>query len=157
MREVLSNPAAFIYGMITIGTLLAAESEKRETYLRTVVAVLIATLLYWLAHGYAHFTAERLRKNRPLDLSDLVYAMHDELAIVLGAAPPLIALAISWLADASLGTGVTVAILADVVMIFLIEIASGMRAKQRGRELVVQTVLGATLGILIIALRLVLH
>jgi hypothetical protein len=157
MHGVLGNPAAFIYGMITIGTLLAAESATRETYPRTVAAVAIATLLYWLVHGYAHFIAQRLRESRPVELSELAHAMRDELAIVLGGAPPLIALAIAWLAGASLNTGVAAAIWVDVGVIFLIEIASGIRAEQRGRALVVQTVLGATLGVLIIVLRLVLH
>jgi hypothetical protein len=83
--------------------------------------------------------------------------MRDELAVVLGAAPPLVALAISWLSGASLNTGVVAAIWADVGMIFLIEIVSGFRADQRGRELMSQTVLGGTLGVLIIVLRLVLH
>lgn len=157
MSGIVSNPAAFIYGMITIGTLLAAESAARETYPRTIGAVLIAALLYWLVHGYSQFTAQRLRESRPVELAGLARAMRHEAAIVLGAAPPLIALAIAWLAGGSLSTGVAAAIWADVGAIFLIELVSGIRAQQRGRELVVQTVLGVTLGVLIIVLRLILH
>ena len=46
MPGVLSNPAAFIYGMVTIDTLPAAQSATRDTYPRTVGAVIIATLLH---------------------------------------------------------------------------------------------------------------
>ena len=46
MPGVLSNPAAFIYGMVTIGTLPAAQSPTRDTYPRTVCAVIIAILLH---------------------------------------------------------------------------------------------------------------
>jgi hypothetical protein len=39
----------------------------------------------------------------------------------------------------------------------LLEVAAGVRAKQTGPELLLQTLFGAVLGLLIIALRLVLH
>lgn len=154
---VRASPAAFIYGMIMIGTLLAAESVRQETYARTVGAIAIATLLYWLVHGYAEFTARRLRESTPLELSELVRAMAEQFALVLGAVPPLLALAVSWIAGASLGTAVSAAVWADVGMILIIEVLAGVRAEQRGRDLVVQTVLGAILGMLIVVLRLVLH
>lgn len=157
MRDVLRNPAAFIYGMIVLGTLLAAESAKRETYARTLAAVVIATLLYWLVHGYAQLTAQQLRERRPIELSQLVDAMRDELGVVLGAAPPLIALLFSWLAGASLSAAVAAAIWTDVAMIVLIEIVAGIRAEQHGRKLLQQALLGVALGVLVIVLRLLLH
>ena len=43
------------------------------------------------------------------------------------------------------------------VVIMLLEVAAGLRAKQSGLELLWQTLFGALLGVLIIALRLVLH
>jgi hypothetical protein len=157
MPRVLSNPAPFIYGIITIGTLLAAESATRETYARTVGAVAIAMLLYWLVHGYARFTAQQLSESRPVELSELGHAMWHEVPVVLGAVPPLIALAITWAVGGSLSAGIAAAIWADVGLIFLIEVGSGIRAKQRGLDLAVQAVLGVTLGVLIIVLHLVLH
>jgi hypothetical protein len=152
-----ANPAAFIYGMIMIGTLLAAESARQETYARTVGAVAIATALYWLVHGYAEFTAHRLREGAPLELSELGRTMAEEFAIVLGAVPPLLALSISWLAGASLTVGVAAAVWADAGMIVIIEVVAGVRADLKGRALMVQTLIGAILGLLIIVLRLVLH
>jgi hypothetical protein len=157
MRDVLRNPAAFIYGMIVLGTLLAAESAKRETFPRTVAAVVIATLLYWLVHGYAQLTAQQLRERRPIELSHLGEALRDELGVVLGAAPPLFALLFSWLAGASLNAAVAAAIWTDVGMIVLIELAAGIRADQRGRKLLEQALLGGSLGVLVIVLRLLLH
>jgi hypothetical protein len=152
-----ARPAAFIYGMIMIGTLLAAESARQETYARTVGAVAIATALYWLVHGYAEFTAHRLRESAPLELSELARTLANEFSIVLGAGPPLLALAISWLAGASLNAAVAAAIWADAGMIVIIELVAGVRAELRGRELVLQTMVGALLGLIIILLRLVLH
>jgi hypothetical protein len=42
-------------------------------------------------------------------------------------------------------------------MILIIEVVAGVRAEQSGRDLVLQSVLGAVLGFLVIALRLLLH
>ena len=152
-----ADPAAFIYGTIVIGTLLAAESAKRETYPRTVVAVVIAMLLYWLVHAYAEFTARRLRESASLELSELARTMAEEAVIVLGAAPPLVALAISWLAGASLTTAVAAAVWVEAAMIVIIEVVAGIRAERRGRDLVFDTLLGALFGLLIVVLRLVLQ
>jgi hypothetical protein len=154
---MLASPAALIYGTIMIGTLLAAESTKRETYARTVGAVVLAICLYWLVHGYARFAAHRLRERLPLELAGLARALAQELSIVLGAAPPLLAVAVCWIVGASLATAVAAAIWADVATIVAIELLAGMRADLRGRDLMFQTLLGALLGLLIIVLRLVLH
>lgn len=48
---ILENPGDAIYGAIAVGVLLAAETPRRETYARTVAAVTITLLLYWLAHS----------------------------------------------------------------------------------------------------------
>ena len=77
--------------------------------------------------------------------------------ILFGAAIPLIALLIDWAVGASLDTAVITALVTAAVVVTLIEVMAGGRAKQTGRELVLQTLFGALLGLLIIALRLVLH
>ena len=51
----------------------------------------------------------------------------------------------------------TTALYTSAVMVLLIEVVAGVRAKQSGRELAVQILVGAMLGLLIIALRLVVH
>jgi hypothetical protein len=154
---MLANPAGLLYGAIMVGTLLAAESAKRETYVRTVGAVLIAMVLLWLVRGYTSFTAHRLRESAPLELSGLVRTMAAELAIVLGGAPPLIAVMISWAVGASLNSAVVAGVWTSAGVIIIIELISGVRAGQTGRELVFQTAFGALLGLLVIALRLLLH
>ncbi len=51
MPAMLPNTGGVLYGTITVGSLLGAESATRETYGRTVGAVAIALLLYWLVHS----------------------------------------------------------------------------------------------------------
>ena len=53
-----TNPAGLVYGTIAVGALLAAESARQETYTRTIIAVAIALILYWLSYSYAEFTGQ---------------------------------------------------------------------------------------------------
>ena len=61
-----SNPAGFVYGLITIGALMAAESGRHESYLDALASALFATLLYWLARAYAEVLGSRLEHGERL-------------------------------------------------------------------------------------------
>jgi hypothetical protein len=152
-----SNPAGLVYGTITVGALLAAESAQRETYLETVGAVLIALVLYWLAHSYAEFTARRLRGDEPLTVGALARTMMHELSILAGAAVPLLTVVVWWVAGARLASAVTAAIWAAAAMTVVLEVVAALRTERSGSELVVQTAFGLLLGLLVITIMLVLH
>ncbi len=154
---MLSDLSAAIYGLMTVGALLAAESAGSETYAETVGAVAITMLVYWLAHSYAEFASHRLKDREPARFAELARIMGNQVPILFGAAIPLVALLIFWAANASLSTAVTAAVWTSAGTVVAIEILAGVRAKQSGRELLFQALFGALLGLLIIVLRLVLH
>jgi len=154
---MLSDLSAAIYGLMTVGALLAAESAGSETYAETVSAVVITMLVYLLAHSYAEFTSHRLKDRTPARAADLWRIIREQAPILFGAGIPLVALLIDWAVGASLDTAVITALITAAVVVMLLEVLAGVRAKQSGRELVLQTLFGAVLGLLIIALRLVLH
>jgi hypothetical protein len=152
-----TNPAGLIYGTITVAALLAAESARQETYPRTVGAVVITLLLYWLAHSYAEFTGERMEQGEPFTLAGLGRTAAQELMVLLGAAIPLLVLLISWATGAALTRAVFAGIWTSAAILLAAEIVIAVRAKLTGRDLVRQTCLGAVLGGLVIALRVLLH
>lgn len=154
---MLSDLSAAIYGTMTVGALLAAESAIEETYFKTVLSVVLTLIIYWFAHSYAEFASERLKDREPLRLGVLGRIMVLQVPILFGAAIPLVAVLVLWVADASLSTAVTAAVWTSAVVVMLIEVLAGLRAKRTGRELVFQTAFGALLGLLIIVLRLTLH
>jgi NADH:ubiquinone oxidoreductase subunit 6 (subunit J) len=154
---MIRNTGAVLYGTITVGALLAAESAKRETYGRTVGAVAIAMVLYWLVHAYSGFTEQRVARNQPLALSDLARTLAQELMIIGGAALPLLALLVCWATGASLSSAVNVAVWTSAVMILIVEVVAGVRAELSGRELVAQTAFGASFGLLVIILNVLLR
>jgi hypothetical protein len=151
------DPAGAVYGTITVGALLAAESAHQETYLETVVAVVLTLVLYVLAHSYSEFAGHRLRAGEPLELEGYRRSFVREAAALPGAVVPLIAVLISWVAGASLSTAVSAAVWTSAGMVVVLELVAGIRAGEEGRELAGQVALGALLGLLVIALKLVLH
>ena len=152
-----SNLGAAIYGLITVGALLAAESAGSETYAETIGAVVLTLLVYLLAHSYAEFASRRLERGEPIRLAELGRTLASQVPILFGAAVPLLVLLLEWAIGASLSTAVTVAVWTSEDMVAIVEIVAGVRAKQTGRDLVLQTLFGVVLGVLIIALRLLLH
>lgn len=154
---VLENPGDAVYGAIAVGALLAAETPRRETYAKTVAAVIITLLLYWLAHSYADLAGARLRSGARLTARALLATMLRELPILVGAAIPLGTLLICWVAGTGLSAAVLAAVWTSAGIVLAIELAAGLRGRLRGWQLLSQAFVGALLGSLIILLRGVLH
>ncbi len=151
------NPSGIVYGIIVIGALLSAESGRHETYLDTVASAAIAAALYWFAHAYAEVLGRRLLRHERLSARTLMRALGHDWAIVQGAALPLAALAVGWIAGAAQQTAVTAALWSAIASLVVFELLAGVRARASARELVLEGCAGATMGIAILALKIVLH
>jgi hypothetical protein len=154
---VLYATGARVLGLLTVSVLLAAEDAHSETYGETVGAVVLALLLYWLTHSYAQSASWRVEHGERLTVRGLGKEMWHELQFLTGAAIPLLAVIACWAAGVSLDLAIRVALFTDAALIVLVEILAGLRARLTQREMVIQTLLGAALGLLVLALRLVLH
>lgn len=146
-----------MYGIIVIGALLAAESGRHESYLDTVASALIATALYWLAHTYATALGQRLEHHERLTAGTLLRSLGHDLSLVRGALIPLLALLLTCAAGASQQTAVTVALWSVVVSLVAFELLAGLRARASASELVLEASVGATMGLAVVALKIVLH
>jgi hypothetical protein len=151
------NAAGVIYGIILVATMLSAESAVRETYAKTAGGVLVAMATYWLALTYSRFTGERLEQGEHATVALLVRAAKHEVTVLYGAVIPFAALLIFWLAGTSLNTGALAVVYVADATIIATELIIGIRAELTGRELLAQTAIGAVLGVLVLALRLLLH
>lgn len=151
------NFGAAVYGLIAVSGLLAAETASRETYAKTVLGVVVALLLYWLAHAYSEFVYHRVEAHEKLTRAGLVRTLRWELPILIGAAPPLIEVLIAWVVGASLGTGITIALWVSAATILVAEVIAGLQAELTARQVVMQALVGTALGVLVLVLRLVLH
>ncbi len=151
------DPGGLAYGMVTVGGVLAAESALRDTYAGTLAGAVAALALYWLAHSYAGFTRRRADGGDSLGLAELVGIVRDELSILAGAAIPVLVLAGCRVFGASLATGVDAATWTAAGLVVALEVGLGFRDHLPPRELALQSALGLTLGLLVIAIRALLH
>lgn len=151
------NAAGVVYGVITIGALMAAESGRHESYLDLLASALVATLLFWLAHAYADLLGQRLTTGEGLTVGALGRALAHDWAIVRGAALPLIALVIAWLLGASREAGVTASLRTAVVTVVVLEVIAGIRANSTRTELLLKAGVGVTMGIAILAVKGILR
>src|ERR1700722_18646890 len=108
-------PEGVVYGLITIGALLAAESGLRDTYPETVGSAALTIVLYWFAHSYADVLGLRLSKQRRLRSEELWHTFVQDWSIARGASLPLLALLIGWAVGASQATAVTAGVWTVVV------------------------------------------
>jgi hypothetical protein len=151
------NTSGVVYGIIVIGALLAAESGRHETYLDTVISTVIAAVLYWLAHAYSNALGGRLEQQERLSTSTLAQALAHDWAIMCGAALPLLALLLAWAASAPLQSAVTAALWSTIASLVVFELFAGIRSRATPRELALDVCVGATIGVGILLLKIVLH
>ncbi|HLH13555.1 MAG TPA: hypothetical protein VKV16_02110 [Solirubrobacteraceae bacterium] len=156
-RIVPENPGGVVYGTLVIGALLAAEDGEHTSFLHTIASALVAAALYWLAHAYSELLAQRLSQRRRLTVEGLAGALAGDLAIVRGAALPLAALVLAWIAGASQHSAVSAALWLTVAVVLALEVLAGVRARAGARELALDACVGAALGVAIVALKILLH
>lgn len=151
------NLSSAVYGTIAVGALLATETVQREDYAETIGALALTIVLYWIAHAYASSASKRLREQEHLTVKGFAEAMVEQAPILVGAVLPLAMLLVFGAAGASLSHAVTAALWTAAATVVVIEVTSAVRAGAEGLELVAQAAIGVVLGVLVIAIKLVLH
>jgi hypothetical protein len=155
--EPEENPAGVVYGTIAVGTVLAAESARRDTFPDTIVATVLVLLLYWLAHTYAGVTGERLKTRESLSWPRLWRSFVHEAAIAKGAALPVAVLLVLWATPVTLNTAVLVALWTSAASLTFYEVVAAFRSPLSARERFLQVLLGSLLGAGVLVVRLLLH
>lgn len=151
------NAGGLLYGTILVATLLSAESARRETYVKTIAAVLVTLLAYWLTISYSEYAGKRLERGERFAYGAFARTASRELTLFYGGAVPMVVLLVFWAAGAALTTAVGAAIWCAAAAVVGTETVIGIRAELTGRELVRQSAVGALLGLLVIAVRVLLH
>jgi len=151
------NPAGVIFGIVTIGAVLAAESGLHETFAEAIGSVVVTLGVYWLAHTYSDLLGRRLAGGEHLTPGVLARGLAHDWAIVRGATLPLLALAVAWAVGASQETAVSAAVWTCVASLVAFELMAGVRAGSDPAELALEGAVGTAMGLGILALRAILH
>src|SRR5580700_1331256 len=134
--------SGIIYGVLAVATVVAAEGTRRESYGALIGASALTMALYWLAHAYADHLGRRLRQPAEWSMREIVVSLVDEAAILAGALLPVLALAISWGAGATVESGVTASLWSAGVELGVLELVASLRRRLSVRDTVVETAIG---------------
>jgi hypothetical protein len=147
--------AGFIYGTIIVLSVLVAGSRAfPDDAAHIAVVVVITSVVFWLAHVYAHGLAHSVARDERLSLAELRRIARREGSIVEAAVPPLTALllgafgAVSTKAAIWIAFGLGLGVLAVQGIVY----ARVERLRWPATLLVVAANLG--LGIVLVALKL---
>ena len=151
-----SHPGGLIYGLIVLGSVLAAESVHSSGGLRDITAALTVLFVYWLAHTYADLMGRRYQHATPLSWREVRQVAGREWAIMRGATIPVAAMLIAVVAGLSSWRVDEVGMITDVGMLTLFAVVGGLRANLSRPALFLQVVLALSFGVFIALVRAVL-
>lgn len=149
--------AATVYGLVSVGILLAVESDHGETYPDALGSVALALAIYWLSHAYADALGEQMREQGRLTSAILRRALVDDWAIVRGATLPLLVLLLAWAFGAGSRTGLDAALWSAIASLVALELLAARRAGAHGRAVFFEGLIAGAIGLAIIALKVLLE
>lgn len=151
------NPAGTVYGILVVGTLLAAEGSQQIGFVSLIGGVVVALVLYWLAHAYAAMLGRRLATTDRWSMRQFLAELAHEWALIRGASGPLLALVIAAAAGADLDTAVLIALGTCAALLVTFEVLAGVGEGLSRLEIASEAAVGAVLGLGLFAVRLLLH
>jgi hypothetical protein len=154
-----ANPARAIYGTILVMAVIVALSHDGSvTSAELITGVLATTFVFWIAHVYAEVLGQRVEGEggRPT-LANVAVAARGEWPLVESALLPVLCLLVGVVGLVETRTAVWIAIGAGVVELFGYGIAAGRRLRLSLRGTLVVGVVNGALGLVIVALKVLVH
>ena len=155
-RQFAGSPAGAVYGTILVSGQLAVESSTGHSTSVIIGSLLATVAVFWLAHAYTD-TLGGVISDSPGKPVSLRHALRKEWPIVESALLPAVVL----LASAIIGTRSSTAVLAALITanVELVGWAflAARRAGLTGLRRVSAGVIGALLGLALVALKFLIH
>ena len=149
--------AGAVYGTIVVLAALAAGATAYQYDLWRLGAIVSASvLILWIAHVYAHGLGESLRLGRRLTRTELMTITGREVAIPLASILPLVAIALGALGVVRDRTAIWLALAVGVATLAIQGIRFARLERLSRTGTVVSVALNLSLGLLIVALKVVL-
>jgi positive regulator of sigma E activity len=147
--------AAGIYGVIVSAAVMAA--SHADTAVAMVVAVLVTLVVYWSAERFARLVAERIHQSGRPDVRRILAHLTAGWEIVTASVLPLLVLIVARLLGRDLDTAVVISLSCSTLLLC----AAGWEMGRHGHLTVVErfvvTAVAGLFGIVLIALKALLH
>jgi hypothetical protein len=150
------NLAGSLYGMVLVTSVLAAFAGS-EAVGYVIAAVIVTTSVFALAHAWAHALAGSGAARAPLDRHALRRSLGHESSIVEAALPAVVVLLLAALDVYSLETALWIAVLVNVALLFTWGAGLRQLAGGTGLQVLGAGLASASLGLVLVVLKVLLH
>jgi len=149
------STAAGIYGVIVSAAVMAASHES--TALAVSVAVLVTLTIYWGAERYARLVAERIHDGRRPTWQQVRRQLTTGWEMVTASVLPLVVLTAAYQLGAGVDTAVLWALGCSTILLGAAGWQMGRGGQLTGLERVASTAVAGAFGLVMIALKALLH
>jgi hypothetical protein len=147
--------AGFTYGtIIVLSVLVAGAKAFSDDAARIALVVLVTSVVFWLAHVYAHGLAYSVAHDEHLSLAELRRIARREGSIVEAAVPPLAALLLGALAVVSTKAAVWIAFMLGLGVLAVQGVVFARVERLRWPATLLVVAANLSLGVALVGLKL---
>ena len=150
--------APAIYGQILATAVVATLSEDPDYAVTDVLtAVIVTTIVFWLAHVYAESTARRLTMDRNIRIDEIGVVAREEGTMVLAAIPTVLVLSLAAFEAFSRNLALDLALGLGIAELVGLGFVIARRSRFRFWGTVGSVLLTASFGVVIVMMKVAVH
>ena len=153
--QIAERLGGFVYGTIVVLSVIVAGAKAYpDDTTRIAVLVAVTTIVFWLAHAYAHALAETVRSNEHLTFAEVRRIGRHEAALVQAGVPSIVVLLLGSLGLFKADTSIWLAVAFGLAVLAVSGVVFA-RVEGLGRSGTIAVVtVNLALGLLLVALKL---
>jgi hypothetical protein len=152
-----SNMAARLYGTVLVTSILATFDAEEQEAVWMMAAVVVAAAIFAITHAWAQSLAARADIGTRDGRETLLAALRHEWPMVESAGPAALFLLLAALGAYSPDTGIWIAILVNIALLFVWGAGLKQAAGGTGGWIVLSGLWSVTLGVVLVILKLLIH
>ncbi|GAA2156573.1 hypothetical protein GCM10009844_44940 [Nocardioides koreensis] len=154
-RDTEESTAAGIYGVIVSAAVMAASHERSAA--AVTAAVLVTLVIYWGAERYARLVAERIHDGRRPTWQEIRRQLTTGWEMVSASILPLVVMTAAYQLGTGLDSAILAALVCSTVLLCLAGWQMGRSGQLTGLERVASAAVAGAFGLVMIALKTLLH
>jgi hypothetical protein len=151
------NLAASVYGTVLVSSVIVGLGRTGFTAGQMMVTVAVTAIVFALAHAWSHALARSASDRKALAVDHVLDAVRHEWPMVTAVAPALVALTFAAAGSYSTKAGLWIAMIANTVLLFCWGAVLRHRAEGSAFEWFMAGLTTATLGLVLVALKALVH
>ena len=149
--------AGAVYGTILATTVVASLGHDPAKLEKSIVIVLFTSLVFWAAHVYSLLVAGRMVARRKLTRTEVRQVALNEWPMLQSSLPVVLPLVLGAVGIISRDASATIALIVGIGALFVYGVLLGMREGRGNMSILWNALVVGSFGVLILALKLVVH